>query len=343
MCITAQKKRDSNCDQKKTQSILGSLYGWAERVIPQFSYVYAACFAGRSPSSSAFLIPHTCRLDFSNRGKCLKGNCCSGCMVFIPQPGPSVEHPGLVKRMVCADGCYAAQHVIKRDLLSERVRNERYINVSNKERPLGTLEHISSDYRKGKGNKIERNTTVSQQDEAPTQPALPPPLQAASPPPPATAPAPSSTFRTMNGLRGLAAPPQGPSAGSLFRAHIQYRKRSLTGTSTRMTPSLRSINGEASPRTSIRRRPENEGPQQKYELPSRRLLKNTVGAKYDHHHVAVRYITDTLQAAYPRLWKRSINGAFSPVINFKRGRAYKVYTKPDSALLGGISVTLSRR
>ncbi|KAJ7110873.1 hypothetical protein C8R44DRAFT_856729 [Mycena epipterygia] len=152
------------------------LCGWAELyepgacVITQVSYDYVACLLADPPSSSVFLVPHNRRMDFSNRRKCLKGDCRSGCIVFIPQSGPPAEHPGLVKCVVCADGCYAVQH------------------------------------------------------EAPTQPAPPPPSQAASLLPPATAP--SSTFCTMNGLRGLAAPPQGPSAGSPFRAHIQHWKKS---------------------------------------------------------------------------------------------------------------------
>ncbi|KAJ7453745.1 hypothetical protein FB451DRAFT_1519086 [Mycena latifolia] len=49
-------------------------------------------------------------MDFSNRGRCLKGDCRSGCTVFIPKSGPAPNHPGLAQCAVCADGCFAAQH-----------------------------------------------------------------------------------------------------------------------------------------------------------------------------------------------------------------------------------------
>ncbi|KAJ7494139.1 hypothetical protein FB451DRAFT_1491826 [Mycena latifolia] len=49
-------------------------------------------------------------MDFNNRGRCLKGDCRSGCTVFIPKSGAAPGHPGLAECAVCADGCYAAQH-----------------------------------------------------------------------------------------------------------------------------------------------------------------------------------------------------------------------------------------
>ncbi|KAJ6471646.1 hypothetical protein C8R47DRAFT_602580 [Mycena vitilis] len=51
-------------------------------------------------------------MDFNARGKCMKPDCRSGCMIFIPCDGPPPAHPGLVRCAVCpADpGCCAAQH-----------------------------------------------------------------------------------------------------------------------------------------------------------------------------------------------------------------------------------------
>ncbi|KAJ7652766.1 hypothetical protein DFH06DRAFT_1418383 [Mycena polygramma] len=51
-------------------------------------------------------------MDFNARGKCMKPDCRSGCMVFIPCEGPPPAHPGLVRCAVCpADpGCCVAQH-----------------------------------------------------------------------------------------------------------------------------------------------------------------------------------------------------------------------------------------
>ncbi|KAJ7610743.1 hypothetical protein DFH06DRAFT_1374199 [Mycena polygramma] len=51
-------------------------------------------------------------MDYNARGKCMKPDCRSGCMVFIPCEAPPPTHPGLVRCAVCpADpGCCAAQH-----------------------------------------------------------------------------------------------------------------------------------------------------------------------------------------------------------------------------------------
>lgn len=50
-------------------------------------------------------------MSFANRGKCLNGECRSGCTIFIALDGPPVAQLGLAKCAVCVLGCYAAQHL----------------------------------------------------------------------------------------------------------------------------------------------------------------------------------------------------------------------------------------
>ncbi|KAJ7239717.1 hypothetical protein C8J57DRAFT_1727304 [Mycena rebaudengoi] len=50
-------------------------------------------------------------MSFANRGKCLNGECHSGCTIFIALDGPPVAQLGLAKCAVCVLGCYAAQHL----------------------------------------------------------------------------------------------------------------------------------------------------------------------------------------------------------------------------------------